>query len=144
MSIACSSTPVRGLITYGQTPKFGFTRAFMTKIRTGLFTWIVTQVDNQFTYSNILFPNDQIVIVLNPKVWEWSTNGYTLDFVICESYYHRLLTGIKDPAPAFVGLTYEPPDWSPALLFYNTDGILGGLAPYDMPGATEPYWVPGL
>ncbi len=144
VSIACSSTPVRGVGTYTPSAKFAAPRSYFTFVRTGLFGWTVHQTDNKFRYTNPVFLFDEIDIIIDPRFWDWSSDAWTFDHIVCESYYDRLSTGVHDPAPFAVRRTTDSTSGLPGLEIYNTDGIF--LLNYEdnLAQAPSSYWLPGV
>lgn len=142
MSTACSSTPVLGSASFNPSGRLAAPRSYYTFMRFGIFGWFVTQDENVFTYTTPVFPNDTIVQVVNPDFWSWSSNGWTFDHIICESYYHRLLTGAKDPAPYAIELKISTTTGLPGLQVWNTDGLEVEKLAVDLPPPPPGYWLP--
>lgn len=144
MSIACSSTPVIGLGTFIPTARFAAPRSFYAYILIGIFGWTIEQDENMFTYHSVLFPNDTIVQVVDPRFWSWNSNAWTFDHIVCESYYHRLLTGAKDPAPYGVKIQNDVFTGLPAVQLWNTDGTAVITSRIGLESAPPGYWLPGV
>jgi hypothetical protein len=90
----------------------------------------------------VFFPNDTIVQVIDPRFWAWSSDAWTFDHIVCESYYHRLLTGAKDPAPYGVQLRNDPTTGFPVVQVWDPDGLASPVAEITLPAATPGYWLP--
>lgn len=142
MSIACSSTPVLGVGSFNPSGRFAAPRSYYVAVWVGILGWTITQNENEFTYHSIFFPNDTIVQVINPSFWEWSSNGWTFDHIVCESYYHRLLTGAKDPAPYGVQFRVDPTTKMPVVQVWDTDGLPSPVIEADLPPPPPGYWLP--
>jgi len=63
-------------------------------------------VDNVLTFINTGTPSQHFTVVIDPRVFAWSSNAYSLDFVIEDSYYQN------DPDP-----THYPMDFALSYFF---------------------------
>jgi len=140
--ITCSSPPVIGSPVYEPQAKWAFPRSYvygLTLACTG-FTW--TQNENEFVSNTVPGPPTNIHVVVKPNVYEWSSNVYTLDYVVCECFYLRLLTGEKVPAPYQIDPHHYNSDGLRCLRIWLRDGGFGSFADFPIPGQPGDYWLP--
>jgi len=143
VSTACSSTPVIGVGSFFPSAGFTAPRSYFQGVTIQQTIWITSRVDNVITMVNPLVFWDTLVVVLNQKFYEWNSNSYTLDHMICECYFHNLLTDAKTPEAYFlyygqqVGKTYYR-------LIFHPSGFdtVSGLE-FDLPAGDPTYWLPG-
>jgi hypothetical protein len=142
VSTTCSSTPVIGTGFFSHGGKFAFPRSYIQTLRIGWVVNDITQADNVFTGGGTFVPPTAWKVVVRPQLFDWNSNCYTLDFVVCESYYLRLLTGEKIPAPWAIVFQNNPTTFNPELLIYNPDGSPTFQIDATYPPAPPGYWLP--
>lgn len=144
MSIACSSTPTIGAGFFSPSAKFAAPRAYWAAIKLGWVANSFDQNENVLIGGGSFIPPTRWVLHVNPKFWDWNSNGYTLDHIVCESYYERLLTFERLAAPYSVQFFLDPDTDLPGLLIANADAIPLYFNRYDLPDPTSPYWLPDV
>lgn len=87
MPTACPDTPTLVTGSYFPQAKFAFNRGYLRQIALYDRSSSVVMVDNLITCFSTDLPGLQLSYLINPKVWEWNTNVYTLDFVLCDAWY---------------------------------------------------------
>lgn len=144
MSTACSSTPVIGVGTFFPDPKYGFPRSYIRSFTVEQPIWIVSRVDNVITLTNPIVFWDTLQVVIDQRFYEWNSNGWTLDHVICECCFINLLTGVKTAEAYSLQRHTTPGGVEPGLLFSPSGFGLGGLVTFDFPPGDPGYWLPPL
>jgi hypothetical protein len=141
VSTGCSSPAVIGSVGFSRGGRFSFPRSYLKGVilATNTFTW--TQFDNLFISNTVTPPPTNIQLLINPTFFAWSSNTYTLDYVVCEHYYYRTSTGEKIAAPLNIFWVTDPVSGSNYLKFVDPDGIEGSSAVFDLPPPPPGYWV---
>jgi len=129
-----------GTGSYDPQPKFAFPRSYVRGVAIQIVSGVVVQTGRFFQLQN---PPDPTLyfIVFNEKFWDWSSNRYTLDFVVEESYYQPGGVGSYVPMPFLVTYYTNTPDYSPYLV-YSPFSSPGGITYYQLPPAPPDYWLP--
>lgn len=142
MSTGCSSSPVIGSGAFFPQGKFAAPRAYFKTFTVEQAIWIVSRVDNVITLTNPLVFWDTLVVVIDQRFYEWNSNGWTLDHIICECYFHNLLTDGKT-AEAYSLLYSDVVSIGENGLIFNPSGFgTGGLVTFDLPPGDPAYWTP--
>lgn len=104
---------------------------------------VITQADNEFSF---LDPPSGVTgkVTLAPEFFPWSSNAYTIDFTIIESWYAFPPGTPQLPMTFALQLTFDPFDNKPYLTFlpFNTigTGIFRFLLPFAPPDYYGPRW----
>jgi hypothetical protein len=64
-----------------------------------------------------------------------------MDFVVCECYYHRLLTGEKIPAPVNVFWVNSPTTGLNYIKLVDPDAAEGSPMTFPLPPPPPGYWL---
>lgn len=79
-------------------------------------------------------------VTFAPEVWVWSSNAYTLDYLVIESWYAVFPSPTENPLPFNLRLYFDPLNGRPYLL-YEPFGAAGSAAfKHAMPPAPPDYW----
>jgi len=138
----CSSTPVIGSGSFYPQGKWFFPRSYVFGVVVQLEGWTTFAVDNVYTSVDNGNPARQLVYVLRPNVFVWSSNYYSLDYIICES---RITNFAGD---AWHPISYEclyDIDFVGTLpyLTLRTTGFFATHKQYfPLPPAPPDYWLP--
>lgn len=99
MSIDCSSGSHIAFSTFTPGAKFAFPRSYIRSIAVVDRSTDVDFVDNEIIVHSTDLPDLSLHYVLEPRFLPFSSNAYTLDFVVCDAFYTF--------AP-----TYTPNNWA--------------------------------
>jgi len=144
VSIACSSTRTIGTGFYNPGAGFAAPRSFYKAIKLGWVANSFSQNENVLFGGGSFIPPTRWVLHIDPKFWNWNSNGYTLDHIVCESYYERLLTFERFAAPFSVQFFVDTTTDLPGLLISNADAIPLYFNRFVLPAADGGYWIPDL
>jgi len=121
-------------------PKFAFPRAYIYGIWLSfdlgsVVIWDENRVD--FTAPGGVVTG---AIVFETRFWEWSSNAYTLDFAIVESWYKVSPSPAEIPLPFALTYYTDPGNALPYLVYepFSTGG--SGAFKHVMPSAPGGYW----
>jgi len=127
------------LVGTSPSPKFAFPRSYVLNLAFTAGGWPMTQADNVFTLvvgSPVVYTE---VLELYPNFFEWSSNRYTLDYIVKSIGY---FTPGGPLSPAGVGVNWFPNDDppTPSILF---DFVATGspLRRFSLPPAPPDYWM---
>jgi len=134
--------PLKGTQVFPvQSGRFAFPRSYLSQLWLALESHLTfTQTDNviEFLYSPI--PSYRAWFVLHPHFWAWSSNGYTLDFVL--QYAYDKVDPMSPESPVFASIKYlRDEDTGRGTLYIAT------VAPSNnfkilLPPQDQPYWSP--
>lgn len=133
--------PVIGTVTCFPSQKFAFPRSYMQRVGTragsAAALWTGRRVDLYDPGSGVVY----WTLVFKQRFWEWSSNRYTLDWVLEEAYNTYGTPPANHPLDVFVWFVYNP------TLNVNTIEIspfFGQPFLYDhaLPAQDQPYWFP--
>ncbi len=104
-------------------------------------TATVVQTDGLFEFTDPTNPNGHFRVKVDSRFWDWSSNVWTLDWIIEESAYHYL----PDPTfhPMYFSLDYTTygPSVIPTVKFYPFGLIFPDNHLYQLPPAPPDYWM---
>lgn len=130
-----------GTGTYPNGAKFSFPRSYIPTFNVRVNTPVTDLGTGEFTFPDGSVPGRHYHIVIFEKFYPWSSNKYTMDFVIEQSYY------VTDPSPTETPMPFT-------LIFAPTSDGVNGLfffpfgAPFTdnniflLPPAPPDYWTP--
>lgn len=132
-----------GTGTYNPDAKFSVVRSYMTLVQISDTWGAPVQFANRFSYTPGGADPNNYNIVFWDHFWFPSTNFYSLDYIIAESYYIDLPSGIAHPMD--FGLRYYPPiaGHGPAI-WYQQFNIAGTFRRFTLPPIPPGYWLPPL
>lgn len=94
--------PIYGTPTYNPSGRFAFPRSYPSKIMFGFGVGAaITQSANEFYITDTTNPIVHVVCNFQPNFWPYSSNGYTLDWIIKDWWL------IIDPNPAPQNLNFN-------------------------------------
>jgi hypothetical protein len=130
-----------GAGVYSPQSKFSFPRSYVRGISLEVVANGITMVGDTITFINPSLPSQHFTVVIDPRVFPWSSNGYTLDYVISESYYQN------DPDPtefpmSFALSYFMPAARAPYLNFQPFQLNFAQKHYFDLPLAPPGYWLP--
>lgn len=131
--------PVLGVGSYIPAPKFAFPRSYLRGIRLAfnsdaVIVWAGAQVD-------FLDPPSGVDgrIIFDPRLIVWSSNSYSLDFCVIESWFRI------PPSPSQLPLDFtlewfDQPSFGRYIVFEPFGSVGSGTFLHDLPGAPPSYW----
>jgi hypothetical protein len=130
-----------GVGSYSPSPRFAFPRSYIRGIAVNVTANDVALTDNIVTFSDPSNPNVTFQFRIWSHVYAWTTNRYTLDFVIDESFYKVAPSPTENPMP--FSLTYYQPEPGMTYLAFQPFGIIfPDTHFFDLPTNITNYWLP--
>jgi hypothetical protein len=130
--------PTIGFGSYPQGAKFSFPRSFIKSVAfDGLFPPLITGGPD-FEFAPTTAPGFRFFISFSPVFWAWSSNAYTLDFVIIASYYTQPPSPVQTAYNFRVKYRYDSPSDGAAIEFYPTTSDTPPVY-YALPAAPSTY-----
>lgn len=105
-------------------------------------TAVVVQTDNLFEFTDPLNPNGQFRVRVDPRFWSWSSNTWTLDWIIEESVYRYLPDTTFHPMAFVLDYWTRPLGAVPTVKFYPFGIVFPDDHFYPLEGAPPDYWCP--
>jgi hypothetical protein len=102
----------------------------------------VTQDGFSFHFPDGGAPYRVFTLTVEPRFWAWSSNRYTLDFVITESYYTEFGVPPQYPVPFLLRYEQLEPNNLPCVSFYPFAAPFTDPHFFVLPSAPEDYWLP--
>lgn len=130
-----------GSIFYAPGAKFAFPRSYLYGFSIRMNT-VPTQVGRVFTFVDGSNPNLRYTVIVQQEVYDWSSNRYTLDFVLEETYYQFLPNMTKNPLNGCLELLYDQVDERPYTMFSPFCAVFPTRYRYPYPPAPPGYWLP--
>lgn len=100
---------------------------------------IVTQTANEFVVTHPAFPDNVFHLVVDVRFWEWSSNAWTLGFVVSDAWLHHVGSGIDEPSPVYIDMP-RPPEPFFNQLRLSLYGVGDQNHLYYLPPAPSDYW----
>jgi len=130
-----------GTVTYSPQGVFSFNRAYITHLD------LYTNVDNypslhtnEIRVNSFSFPNIVQYIILKPQVIPWSSNAYTLGWIVDEWYYQTSPFGTHIPYGGLVKFRWSA-DTQSRVMMIQTDSP-DHHTYFQLAGAPPGYWMP--
>lgn len=121
-------------------PKFAIPRPYLRGIWLSFDTpAIVNWTDNSVDFADSAVPVVRGRITFAPNFWVWSSNRYTLDYVVIESWYAFAPFTTEIPLP-FALTWYYDVNLSTYLVYNPFSAVGTGAFKHDMPAAPPTYW----
>lgn len=93
---------IYGFQTNNPDAKFGFARSYIHQITFGFGVGAsFAQTDNDFIVTDTTNPIVHVKARFNPRFWTWSSNCYTLDFLMLDWWLY------VDPSPVPIPLAFS-------------------------------------
>ena len=130
-----------GVGTYFPNGKFAFPRSYLSQFILGINT-PVTQDGRTFTFVDG-FGTSIYTIRFKAEFWDWSSNRYTLDWIIEDAYYQSYpIPGAPVTFPFYFAYYFAPTDDLPSVIFlpYGVDFPTRFF--YPLPPPPPDYWNP--
>jgi len=129
-----------GVGSFAPQAKFAFPRSYIRGIGIQIVSGTITPITNGWVLQNPPSPA-LYYVVLEDRFWDWSSNAYTLDFVVKESYWTPDGSPSYVPMPFLVTYYTDTPNKSPYLI-YSPFSSPGGVTYFELPSAPPGYWLP--
>jgi len=120
--------------------RFSFPRSYIAKVENCSAGFLLTQSFNQFTLD---FRPTYVSVyhwTFDERFWLWTSNVWTLDHIITESYYEQTPDPTQNPLNFGLFWVRHAPDPVPTLQFYpnlSTVSPIQATFPAQLPG----YWT---
>jgi hypothetical protein len=129
----------RGGFTYGQRGQFAFNRAWLWGVDIyANHDHVPSMVAGRITYHSTAHPTYYGFIKVRDNVWGWSSNAYTMDYLIEYNYY--TYPTVPTLWPIKLSWVIHPSILVPCLQIQTNSPDTHTYLPY--PTAGVPYWFP--
>lgn len=121
--------------------KFSFTRSYAS-----VLSFIGDSADFDVSGDTFTMWIDRsigygITYILNDFIQPWSSNGYTLDYVVYDCWWHAYFDGVHHPQSFTVNYWWRGDPLQPNLsIIQPVGGVL--VKEYTLPPAPPTYWLP--
>jgi hypothetical protein len=130
-----------GTGTYSPQGRFGFPRSYIGAVAFPSELTLEAAAFGVYVLNDFGIFNDRLFVKLKFNFFQWTSNKYTLDYIVEECYFHALPSTTENPLNFHIH--FLPGDGvNKATLFIQ-------LAPFSnvpdriaLPAATVPYWRP--
>jgi len=114
-----------------------YTAAFVLNV-----TAPVTQTDNVIDFTDPANPLVHFHIKIDLRFWNWSSNNWTLDWIIEESWYYVLPSPVTAPMPFNLSWFTYGDEALPALGFQPFGIVFPDYHVFTLPPAPPGWWSP--
>jgi hypothetical protein len=129
-----------GTGSFSPSGQFNFPRSYVRGIGIQIVSGTIAQTDNTFVLVNPPDPTFY-TLVFSDRFWNWSSNRYTLDWIIEESYYNPGGLGTQVPMPYLLTFYTDTTTPNPYIIF-SPFSSPGGVTYYELPPPPPGYWLP--
>jgi hypothetical protein len=130
-----------GTGTYLQYPKFVVTRAYIGAIAFPSELTLETASSGLYVLNDFSLYNDRLFVKIQYPFFLWTSNHYTLDFIVEECFFHALPSTVEHPLNFH--LSYLPGDGTwPATIFVRLAPFSNTPARVALPLVSGTYWRP--
>ena len=130
-----------GTGVYSPQAKFWFKRSYIRGISLEVTALDIAIAANVITFRNNATPNQFFTIVIDSRIFAWTSNSYSLDFVVEESYYQNGAGGTQLPMDFALSYFFPEPH-APYLNFQPFGLSFPDKTFFDLPLAPSGYWLP--
>lgn len=133
---------VLGAGTFVPRAKFAFPRSYLYGIWFSFDTGsVVNWTDNT---ADFIAPGGTVTgrVTFAPEFWAWSSNCYTLDFAIIESWYAVFPSPTQNPLPFALTYYSDPLNGRPYLVYNPFSAVGTADFKHAAPPAPSDYWRP--
>jgi len=135
---------VRGAITSDHSLGFAFPRSYIQTVNINVTSGnIVAQSDNEFTVSHPSFPDNIFHLVVDARFWAWSSNAWTIGYVVSDAWLHHVGTGVDEPSPVYIDMPRPPSPWYNQLRL-SLYGVGDQNHIFELPSPPSGYWMPAF
>lgn len=128
--------------SYSPRAKFAFPRSYVRGILFNLDGYTIQHFDNAYLWTKISDPSETWRIELDERFYTWSSDRWTLDYVVTSFTLHACnICPIVDQ-PFTLRWWTHPANKSPYLMFRFADVAFTTYTPFDFPAAPAGYWRP--
>lgn len=131
-----------GAGTFVPQGQFNFPRSYVAGVWLSFDTGsLVSWFTNRVTF---LDPSHTVfgTILFAPEFWDWSSNVYSMDFLILESWYSFPPSPVEIPLPFRLIYYLDPLDNVPYFVYQPFSAIGTGAFKHLLPPAPPTYWRP--
>lgn len=133
--------PSIGSVTFIPNARFAFPRSYVDQIRIDNLYTPFTHVRGFYTSTISAFPGNHAYLMIRDKFWDWSSNNFTLDYIVTQAYSVNDATLVE--APTNITVRYRPASPSlPSAIEITVTGFGAGLLDGGLPPRNVPYWLP--
>lgn len=130
-----------GAGTFTPSPNFSFPRSYIVDFYVFRNGNTIVQTVNKFVVTDAFDPNLTATFVLHENFLPWSSNGFTLDFIVQESYYQTTPGGMQIPLPFNIDF-YVSPLTRRSGLYLGWLGLKINPEHFDLEPQPPGYWLP--
>jgi len=136
-------THPRGALTYAPSPNFVLQRSYFDDVRWDAESHLgFTQSGSLFTLTYSPLPLYRAYVKFDDRFWNWSSNTYTLDFIIEYCYEQLSPSDPETDAGLTVALEFDTNIKRFAVVLRTVSPSVNHY--YDLPARNQPYWRPDL
>lgn len=128
--------------SYVPQAKFASPRSFYYWIAWNIYPVVITNIGSTYFLTDTATGLITTTVALNPLFWQWSSNSYSLDWII-DDYYYQLTPGGAKVYPNFT-LYYSPKiqNHGEGLEFRYFTMDFGRTQLSYLPAQPSGYWLP--
>lgn len=130
-----------GAGTFVPAARFGFPRSYIYDFHVFRNGDTIVQSANTFVVTDATNPNLTATFRIDPRFFVWSSNSWTLDYVLIDSYYQNFPGDTPHPLP--YNLIYKvEQDTGRSALYLGWSGFLVDPQRFPLPAQPSDYWLP--
>lgn len=122
--------------------KFRFPRSYIRGIGFSLSGYTITPTATGYMWVKNIDPSEHWYIDIDPRIYAWSSNVYSLDYVITRFQLQFLPFGVATDQPFTVQWWTRGANASQYLMFFYSYVTFPDFTFFDWPAAPPGYWRP--
>jgi len=120
--------------------QFSIPRQYIRGIAFNLSGYNITEAVNVYTWTNPGPPFDQWTIIVDERIWFWTSNSYTLDYAIADFSLHIPLVGTFPDQPYTIQPFFHPVTQSQYLEMRFNGIDFNNWTYFQFPDAPGDFW----
>jgi len=130
-----------GTVTCIPSARFAFARSYVDRITINDILLPKTHDGPDFEFLPSIAPDQHHFIGIAHNFWPWSSNNFTLDYIVKYAYVYFISDGSILPSP--VTITFHPATpTARSSISINVFGAPGTQVDQGLPLRAVPYWLP--
>jgi hypothetical protein len=131
-----------GTVTGQPSQHFAMPRSYLWGISIKSGAAVPVWSDNQMLLWDFTFTTFYWGLIFKPEFWAWSSNRWTVDFVLHDAWYGNTNPALGSPLPVYVSY-FQNQQPEGAVLEVAAFGLGDHIYPHALPSTTDPYWAYG-
>ena len=131
-----------GTVTGQPSQHFAVPRSYLRGISIKSGAALPVWTDNQMMLWDFTLTTFYWGLIFKPEFWSWSSNRWTVDYMLHDAWYGNTNPILGSPLPVYVSY-FGNLGTDQAVIEVAAFGLGDHNYPHDLPPADQPYWADG-